>query len=176
MPRLELIEPKTDNGPGADILNGPLKSKQINIFKGVAVNAGVLEAFLGFAQGVKAGALTNEEHEIIALVCGQDRGCAYCLAAHTHVAKSLGMDEDDTINVRKGVGGTPKQQALIDFAKKILEKNGFVTADQLGAFRSAGYDDAAVVEVVGAIAVNTFTNMYNQVNQTEVDFPVAAKV
>ena len=33
MPRLTNIDPSTDTGPGADLLNGPLKEKQINISK-----------------------------------------------------------------------------------------------------------------------------------------------
>ena len=32
MPRLTSIDPATDTGAGADLLNGPLKEKQINIF------------------------------------------------------------------------------------------------------------------------------------------------
>ena len=32
MPRLDTIDPTTDTGAGADILNGPLKEKQINIY------------------------------------------------------------------------------------------------------------------------------------------------
>ena len=38
MPRLQTVDPNTDTGPGADILNGALKEKQINIFKGLAAN------------------------------------------------------------------------------------------------------------------------------------------
>jgi AhpD family alkylhydroperoxidase len=86
MSRLNVIDPSTDTGPGADLLNGPLKNMQINIFKGMANNAGVLKAFLAFMQGVKAGSLTTAEHEIVSLVAAQRRECEYCLAAHTQLA------------------------------------------------------------------------------------------
>ncbi len=33
-----------------------------------------------------------------------------------------------------------------------------------------------MIEVIGAMAVMTFTNLYNHVNETEVDFPVPAAV
>ena len=38
----------------------------------------------------------------------------------------------------------------------------------------AGHD--AVIEVIGAIVVSTFTNLYNNVNRTEVDFPAAPAI
>ncbi len=176
MPRLNIVNPKTDTGPGAEILNGPLKEKQINIFKGVATNPGVLKAFLGFAGGVKSGSLTPAEHEIVALVCGQKRACEYCLAAHTAVAKGTGIDEDLALKIRQGDANDDRHQSLVDFTNAMLEHDGRVTDGQLKAFRTAGYDDAAAIEVIGAIAVNTFTNFFNQLNQTEVDFPVPASV
>lgn len=176
MPRLKSVDPATDTGPGTEILNGPLKDKQINIFKGIATNAGVLKAFLGFAQGVKAGSLTEQEHEIVSLVCGQKRNCEYCLAAHTQIAQGAGLSEDLVINIRRGQADDDRHQALVDFVSAILETDGFVNDEQLDAFRQAGYDDAAVIEVIAAITVNTFTNLFNHVNETEVDFPVPAAV
>lgn len=176
MPRLNVVDPKTDTGPGADILNGPLKDKQVNIFKGMANNPGVLKAFLAFAGGVKAGSLTDAEHEVVALVTAALRKCDYCTAAHTQIAQGTGLTEDQIEQIRRGQGADDRQQALIDFTKAILETDGFVSDDQLNTFKNAGFDDAAVVEVIGAITVNTFTNLFNHVNETTVDFPEPAAV
>lgn len=176
MPRLAIIDPATDTGPGADFLNGPLKSKQINIFKGLAVNSGVLQAFIQFVGGVKGGALTEAEHEIVSLVASEKRRCQYCLAAHTQIAKGAGIDEETALGIRRGQIDDDKRQALIDFTTAILETDGFVSDQQLNDFRNAGYDDAAVIELIGALAVIGFTNLYNHVNETEIDFPVAATV
>lgn len=176
MPRLNIVDPASDTGAGADLLNGPLKSKQINIFKGMATNAGVLKAFLSFAGGVKAGALTDAEHEIVALATSQKRHCEYCLAAHTQIAKGAGIAEDLALKIRQGQVEDPKQQALIDFVHAVIETDGFVTGEQLEAVRGAGYDDAAIIEVLAEITVMTFTNLFNHVNETEIDFPVPAAV
>ncbi|MCZ6837493.1 MAG: carboxymuconolactone decarboxylase family protein [Planctomycetota bacterium] len=175
MPRLHVIDPTTESGPGVDLLNGPLKSKQINIFKGIANNANVLEALLGFGQGIK-NVLSAAEHEVIALVCAEKRHCEYCTAAHTMVAKSLGIDDEASSNIRQGNVADEKQQALIDFTSLIIETNGFVTDEQFDSFKAAGFDDAAIVEVVAGIANNTFTNLFNHVNDTEIDFPIPAQV
>jgi uncharacterized peroxidase-related enzyme len=175
MPRLHLVDPNTETGPGVDLLNGPLKAKQINIFKGIANNANVLKALLEFGQGIK-NALTGPEHEVIALVCAEKRHCEYCTAAHTMVAKSVGLDEETSARIRQGQVGDPRQQALIDFTIATIETDGFVTDEQLESFKAAGFDDAAIVEVVAAIAYNTFTNLINHVNDTEIDFPIPAQV
>ena len=176
MPRLNVVDPNTDTGTGADILNGPLKDKQINIFKGIANNAGVLKAFLGFAGGVKGGSLTDAEHEVVALVTAKHRKCDYCTAAHTQIALGTGINEDQSEAIRRGNGADDRQQAIIDFTAAIIETDGFVSDEQLNNFKNAGFDDAAVVEVIGAIAVNTFTNFFNHVNETTVDFPEPAAV
>ncbi|MDY7108193.1 MAG: carboxymuconolactone decarboxylase family protein [Planctomycetota bacterium] len=176
MPRLNVIDPSTDTGPGADVLNGPLKNMQINIFKGMANNADVLKAFLGFMQGVKAGALTAAEHEIVSLVAAQRRDCQYCLSAHVQLARDAGIDEELSLKIRQGRIENPRHQTLIDFVNAILDTDGDVSDKQLEAFRAAGYDDAAIVEVLGALTVITFTNFFNHLNRTEIDFPVAAAV
>jgi hypothetical protein len=34
-----------------------------------------------------------------------------------------------------------------------------------------GFSDGEIVEIIGHVAVNIFTNYFNNINQTEVDFP-----
>lgn len=169
MPRLRQVDPARDTGPGADLLNGRLKNNQLNLFKGLATNPGVLGAYIDFHRGIKAGAIGPLEHEFIALLVGESNGCAYCLAAHTRSAKRLGLRDEDIANVRRGIGRSAKEQAFIDFTRALVDQRGRVSNDQLENFRAAGYDDAAVIEVIAGIADNTFTNYFNHVNETEID-------
>jgi alkylhydroperoxidase family enzyme len=91
-------------------------------------------------------------------------------------ATGAGIDEELALKIRQGRVNNPRHQALIDFVNAILETEGDVSDEQLEAFRAAGYDDAAIVEVLGEITVITFTNFFNHLNHTELDFPVAAAV
>lgn len=175
MPRLTSIDPATDQGPGGDLLRGPLREKQINIFKHLAVNPAVLKSFLGFAGGVKS-VLTEKEHEVVALTVAQRRDCDYCLAAHSAIAAGAGFDTEGILDIRRGTPADERHAALATFTRRILETDGHVSDTELDAFRSAGFDDAAVIEVVAEIAVMTFTTLFNHVNGTEVDFPAAASV
>lgn len=176
MARLDIIDPATDQGPGADMLNGPLKGKQINIFKHLAVNPGVLKAFLGFSGGIKTGVLSEKEHEVVALTVAQQRDCDYCLAAHSMMAKGAGFSEDDVLAIRRGSPSDGRHEALATFTRRILDTDGYVDDADLEAFRAAGFDDAAVIEVIAEMAVMQFTTLFNHVNGTAVDFPQPAAV
>lgn len=176
MPRLQTIDPTTDTGAGADLLNGPLKAKQINIFKGLAAHPPVLESFLGWSQGAKGGALTPSESEVVQLLAAEKFHCAYCTAAHTMVAAGTGLSEEDCVNIRKRTSDDPKIQALINFTGEALDTTGNVSDETLDAFMAAGYDTPAAIEVVAGISVMTFTSFYNHVHDTVVDFPEVAQV
>ena len=146
---------------------------QVNIFKGLASHPQVLESFLGWSGGLKAGALTDAEHEMLALHISETNGCEYCTAAHTMIAEGVGIDSETSLEARRGNAGDGKHQALIDFTGAVMKTRGFVSNEQLEAFKNAGYGDQAVIEVIAAISAHTFTNLYNHVHATDLDFPAA---
>lgn len=176
MPRLKTIDPATDTGAGADLLNGPLKDMQVNIFKGLATHPVLLEAFLGWSAGSKAGKLTPHEHELVALFVAESNDCGYCAAAHTVIAMGAGLDDRGALEARRGNAEDERHQALLDFVAAVMETKGYVSDEQLADFMDAGFDDGAVIEVIAAISVNVFTNFYNHVHATEVDFPAPPAV
>lgn len=176
MPRLTTIDPATDTGAGGDLLNGPLKEKQINIFKGLAAHPTVLEAYLAWSQGSKGGALTPLEGEVVQLLAAEKYRCDYCLAAHTKIGQGTGLSEEDCENIRRRQSDDPKTQALINFAAETLDTYGNVSDETLDAFMAAGYNTEAAIEVVAGISVLTFTSFYNHVHETVVDFPEVATV
>ena len=48
------------------------------------------------------------------------------------------------------------------------------TIEAAPAVKAAGHSDAAIVEIVQHVALNTWTNYINEVGKAEIDFPVAA--
>ncbi len=56
----------------------------------------------------------------------------------------------------------------------MVRQRGRVSNDQVHAVLSAGYSNAQVLDILLAVALNTFTNYVNEVAQTEVDFPAVA--
>lgn len=175
MPRLQKIAPETATGATKDIYEGIKKSlgSVPNIFQGLGNSPAALSVYLQAGEILGKGNLSGVEREVIALTVAQANGCDYCLAAHTAIAGMHGVKPDQTVQIRKFQSENPKYNALSKFTKEILETKGFVKDSDLEDFKKAGYSDAQIPEVVMGIALNVFTNYFNHINQTVVDFPKA---
>jgi uncharacterized peroxidase-related enzyme len=174
MSRLHVVDPATAEGPVKEVFDGPLKGKELNIFKGMANSPAGLHAYLGLAGALGHGSLSQVELEAIALAIAEVNNCDYCRAAHTAIGTGAGMSEAQTISARRGsFADDPKLDALVKFAVRIHEKHGFVSDEDLATFKKAGFTDAHVVDVIVAYALNIYTNTFNHVNDTAIDFPQA---
>ncbi|HVI91154.1 MAG TPA: carboxymuconolactone decarboxylase family protein, partial [Dongiaceae bacterium] len=82
------------------------------------------------------------------------------------------LDDAEIAANRKGHSNDAKADAAVVFAAAVAKARGHVTDADLQAVKTAGYDDAEVVEIVAHVALNTLTNYLNEVGKTEIDFPV----
>lgn len=83
------------------------------------------------------------------------------------------MTEQAVLDSRRGHSADPKTDALLRFARTLVEKRGLVTDADVAAVRAAGGGDAEIAEVVAHVGLNTFTNYFNTVAATTIDFPKA---
>jgi AhpD family alkylhydroperoxidase len=173
MPRLSPIDPKSATGRIREIFDGPLKGLEKNIFLSMAGAPAILEMYLGIAGAAGKMKLSAKERETIQLAIGNSNRCDYCVAAHTMIGKGAGLTDAQTIEARKGRMQDAKLNALVAFSLALHEKRGFVSDNDVAAFKAAGYTDENVAEVVGVYTLAIFTNYFNHVNQTPVDFPAA---
>ncbi|MGE3182163.1 MAG: carboxymuconolactone decarboxylase family protein [Phycisphaerae bacterium] len=176
MARLQTVDPKTAEGRAKEIFDGPLKGKHFNLFKALANSPAALDAYLGISGALSKGQLSAKELETIQLAVGQQNQCDYCLAAHTGLGKQAGLPADEIINIRKGKPVDAKLAALTKFSLALHEKRGNVNDSDIVALKNAGYHDGHIAETVAAYALATFTNYFNHVNQTEIDFPAAPAI
>ena len=176
MNRLSTIEPMQATGRAKEIFDGPLTGKHFNIFKAMATGPAALDAYLALSGALAKGQLSAKEREVVQLAVGEANGCDYCLAAHTAIGKGAGLTEAQTIEARRGSLADAKLNALARFTLAVHEKRGTVSDQDLTAFRAAGYTDGHVGEVIANYALATFTNYFNHVNDTAVDFPAAPKL
>jgi uncharacterized peroxidase-related enzyme len=146
-----------------------------NLFRMVANSPAALEGYVGLIGALGKGELAAATGERIALAVAEFNACGYCLSAHTYLGKNVAkLDEAELAANRRGGSNDPKADAAVRFALKVLERRGHVSDDDVRAVKAAGYSDAAVVEIVQHVALNTWTNFVNSVAQTEIDFPVVA--
>src|SRR5215470_7743772 len=144
-----------------------------NLFRLVANSPAALEGYLGLFGALGKGALPAPTRERIALAVAELNGCSYCLSAHTYLGKNLAKLDDAEITAnRSGASNDPKADAAVRFAVKVARSRGHVGEEDVRAVKSAGYDDAQVIEIVLHVALNTWTNYINEIAKTEIDFPV----
>jgi uncharacterized peroxidase-related enzyme len=131
----------------------------------------VLEGYLGLNGALGKGSLSAKNREQIAMAVGQANQCDYCLAGHSAIGKMVGLTPDQILDSRRGTAIDPKSDAVIRFARKLVDERGRVSDADVAEVRAAGLDDGAIAEVVANVALNIFTNYFNHVAETDIDFP-----
>lgn len=143
-----------------------------NLYRLIALSPPVLQGVLGLG-GALAKTLNVKTRERIALAIAQINGCDYCLSAHTYLGLNLAkIDADEIALNRRGASSDPMANAAVAFAAEVTRSRGQVSGADIAAVRAAGFTDAQIVEIVGVVVENVFTNFLNNVAGTEIDFPV----
>ena len=173
MPRLKAIETAQAEAKTKALLEGVEKKMGMtpNLMRTMANSPAVLEAYLGFRNALGAGVLSPKLREQIALTVSELNGCHYCLSAHSALGKMVGLGDEEVADSRRGVSPDRKTEAVLQFASKLVSERGGVGEDDVATVRGAGTSDAEIAEVVAHVAVNIFSNYFNHVAETEVDFP-----
>ena len=144
-----------------------------NLFRLVGNSPAALKGYLGLSAAVGATTLDAQTQERIALAVAEVNGCDYCLSAHTYLGRNVAKLDDAEITAnRNGSSNDIHAAAAVRFAAQVARSRGHVADADLAAVKDAGFTDAQVVEIVLAVALNTFTNYVNEVARTEIDFPV----
>lgn len=172
MARLAKLE-KTQGDEKSRQLMDQLDSQKmlLNIFRGMANSPAVLDAYLKFSGALKQGKLPEKTREALALAVGQANKTEYCLSAHTMIGKGAGLDEASIRDARKCKSSDPKTAAALTLARQLTDKRGNVSDAEVSAAKAAGLSDGEIAEVVAHVALNIFTNYFNNLNQTDVDVP-----
>lgn len=173
MARLKATDPAHAEGKAKTLLDGVRKSLggTPNLIRTLANGPAALQAYLGFGQALATGVLDAKLRESIALTAAGLNECAYCASAHTAVGRKAGLDDGELARNLAGTSNDPKVAAALAFAAAVVTKKGWVDDADLAAVRAAGYDDGGVAEIVANVAINIFTNYFNHVADTEIDFP-----
>lgn len=145
-----------------------------NLMSTMAHSSATLDAYLKLSDALSRGTLGSSVREQIALTVAQANDCQYCLSAHTAIGKMLGLSTDEIRSARRATADEPHTAAVLTLSARLVTTQGRVTNDDLAAARSAGVTDAEITEIVANTALNLFTNYFNHVAETDVDFPAAA--
>jgi uncharacterized peroxidase-related enzyme len=178
MSRLSVPNLESDTGPSGQI-NAQIKRAVGSVpetFAAIAAHGpAALKSVLASDAVLARGTLTKRDQEVIKLVISAAAGCDYCVAAHNYLAQLAGVKPDALEQIREGrPTGDAKRDALVRFVRKLAHSSGTVSDEDFAAIKAAGYSDAQFVEISLAFATIVFTNVFNRINDTEIDFPAVA--
>ena len=173
MPRIEPVNLQTADQPTVTLLEGVKSQLGMvpNLIATMAHSRATAQAYLGFSSALAGGSLTPRLREQIALVVGQANTCEYCLSAHSALGRKAGLSADEVLEARRGQAADPKTQAALDFARQLVVDRGWVPDESVSGLRDVGFSDGEITEIIGHVALNIFTNYFNHVADTDIDFP-----
>jgi uncharacterized peroxidase-related enzyme len=140
-----------------------------------AYRPNALKAMLQADGALAAGSLSKQDQETIKLLVSEIAGCHYCLAAHSLLGKLAGLTPEVQRQIRTGQPtGDAKRDALVRFVRNLVQTSGEISDQEFSAIKAAGYSDAELVDIALGVAVITFTNIFNRINDTDLDYSAAA--
>jgi uncharacterized peroxidase-related enzyme len=140
-----------------------------------ALSPAALKAIVTADGLLATGTLDRKDRETISVVVSHLTGCDYCLAAHSLMGKMAGLQPDTLRRLRNDEPtGEAKRDALVRLVRTLIQTRGTISAAEFEAIKAAGYTDAQLVETSLAVSVTIFTNAFNRINDTTLDFPAVA--
>lgn len=173
---LRISIPTVEQSPAASkpLLDAVQKQLGVipNLMKLIGNSPVALEGYLSLNGALAKGKLDVSVRERIALAMAEFNGCSYCLSAHTYLGKNVAkLSDADMDAARSAHAAEPKTHAALKFALRVASEHGRVSDADVQMLRSAGFDDAGIVEIVLNVALNVLTNYINNVAKTTIDFP-----
>ena len=144
-----------------------------NLYATMGYSAPALKMFMDMEDDMSKSAFTPKEREAIALIVSELNGCAYCLAGHSMLAMKRGFTKEQTLDIRRGHTADDKLNAIIGLAKSIVENKGKGDENSLNNFYEAGFDEAALMDLIAFITIRVYTNYVFANTEVPVDFPAA---
>jgi uncharacterized peroxidase-related enzyme len=167
-----LLDSSTAPVGSAEQLNGVKKAWGFvpNLHRVLAGSPAALEAYNTLWGIAEKTSFTPQQRNIAYLAIIYENECTYCMAGHTNLSRMAKVEPDVITAVREGrpIADT-KLEALRKFAAKITRQRGVVAEADVSAFKAAGYDNRAVLDLLVLAATKLISNYTNHLAQTPND-------
>ena len=138
---------------------------------GAVANSPVLaNSLFGLFKNVHGGSFTEAEVQVLLLTNAVTNSSSWPVAFHTALGLKQGIEPADIQAIRERQ--LPKQKrnaALSGLAKKLIEKRGQLTDDDVTTFLEAGFEKEHLLEVVAVVAASTITNYAGKITNPPLD-------
>ena len=147
-----------------------------NLIGVLAESPAAVEAYLTLTKIFDKSSLSPVERQVAILAISRINECDYCMAAHSVIGSMQNVPADVIQAIRNDQSiADAKLEALRTFAVTLIEKRGWMSEDDVAAFRAAGYSQAQVLEVVLAASLKTLSNYTNHLAETPLDDAFAGR-
>jgi uncharacterized peroxidase-related enzyme len=167
-----LHDTATAPAASAEILDGIKEAWGFvpNLHRVLAESPEALEAYSTLWNIAEKTSFTPPERNIVYLAIIYENECTYCMAGHTNLSRMAKVDNAVIAAVREGrpIADT-KLEALRAFAAKVTRQRGVVSEADVAAFKAAGYDNRAVLDVLVLAATKLISNYTNHLAETPND-------
>ncbi|MET3107913.1 putative peroxidase-related enzyme [Oxalobacteraceae bacterium GrIS 2.11] len=156
----------------ADILNNVQKAWGFvpNLHRALAESPAALEAYATLWTIAEKTRFSPIERNVAYLAIIFENECRYCMAGHTNLSKMAHVDADHIAAIREGRPvSDPKLEALRHFAAVVTRKRGVLEDADVAAFKAAGYDNGAMLDVLVLAATKLISNYTNHLVDTPLD-------
>lgn len=143
-----------------------------NLHRTIAHSPSALRAYVDMATTLAGGMLDGKLREQIAVAVAGFNRCDYCASAHTVLGRAADISDEELAANLRGDSRNLRVAELLKFVYTILEHRGDVPDTAVKQVLDAGFSFGEVVEVIAHTAMNIFTNYFNRIARTEIDFPI----
>lgn len=147
-----------------------------NIYQYMGNSPVILQGFLSMGEVAGKTSLSPQLREQIALTVAQANDCTYCLSAHTLLGGKVGLQGEQIMQARKGDSKDSKTKAILRFVKKMVDSKAKASDEDVSLLKAEGVSDQEVVEIIFIVNLNLFTNYFNHIVNTPIDFPKAPEL
>ena len=142
-----------------------------NFLRVLAKSPAAMKAYLSAEEALQRGRLASRQRTEISLAVAEINGSNYCLAAHENAGRRGGLSDEEIRMARSASADDARTGAMLRFVQAIVIQRGEVNDEDVGAIQAAGFSETEIIEVLANVALNVFTNYFNLLVQTEVDYP-----
>ena len=143
-----------------------------NLHRTLSRSPATLKAYVATVQALSSGRLSSQLREQIAVAVAGHNGCGYCASAHTMLGKAAEVPADELQRNLRGESKDERVAAALQFSRRLVSARGAVADQEIEALHAAGFVDEDIVEIAAHVGMNWFTNSFNLLARTEIDFPV----
>ncbi len=141
-----------------------------NLHRILAESPQALEAYSTLWTIAEQTRFSAVERNVAYLAIIYENECRYCMAGHSNLSRMAGVDAATIAAIRDGKPlADTRLEALRSFASSVTRNRGVVTPAEVDAFKAAGYDNRAILDLLVLGATKLISNYANHVAETPLD-------